>query len=303
MAPTSNGTGKVTIVTHSSHFHTDDVFAVATLLLALEKDFDVEVIRSRDQAIIDKADYVVDVGLVYDESKNRFDHHQEEGAGKRENGVPYASFGIVWKKFGEQLTKNKKVANKIDVTIIQPIDSGDNGLKFLDTRIAGLCPFDIGLLVNIFSPTWKESTDNIDDYFIRAVSYAKFILTRFIKVSIDNDIAEEMVVEAYQNSLDKRLVEVDSSWPWEETLSKFPEPLFVIYKNGDNNWSVKGIRTDPFSYQPKKRLLESWAGKTGEDLSKITGISGCVFCHRQRFMAVNKTKEGILKMAEIALNS
>jgi len=32
--------------------------------------------RTRDQAILDTCDIVVDVGAVYDEAKQRFDHHQ-----------------------------------------------------------------------------------------------------------------------------------------------------------------------------------------------------------------------------------
>lgn len=32
--------------------------------------------RSRDPAILDTCDIVVDVGGVYDDSKQRFDHHQ-----------------------------------------------------------------------------------------------------------------------------------------------------------------------------------------------------------------------------------
>lgn len=36
----------------------------------------VGVKRSRDPVILDACDIVVDVGAVYDESKQRFDHHQ-----------------------------------------------------------------------------------------------------------------------------------------------------------------------------------------------------------------------------------
>ena len=46
---------KITIVTHSSKFHPDDVFGVATLMLLLEKENDITVIRSRDPEIISKA--------------------------------------------------------------------------------------------------------------------------------------------------------------------------------------------------------------------------------------------------------
>lgn len=71
---------KLKIITHSGKFHADEVFATAVLEILLGKD-KVEIIRSRDNSVIDSGDYVVDVGGVYDPKTNRFDHHQEERAG------------------------------------------------------------------------------------------------------------------------------------------------------------------------------------------------------------------------------
>ena len=87
-----------TVVTHSGNFHGDDVFAVAAFQLLLGVD-EVQVIRTRDDATIEKGDYVVDVGGVYDHEQNRYDHHQP-GAPVRENGIPYAAFGLMWKHYG-----------------------------------------------------------------------------------------------------------------------------------------------------------------------------------------------------------
>ncbi len=90
-------------VTHCGSFHTDDVFACATLSLYFKKNnLKYKLIRTRDDNIIKKADYVFDVGGIYDPKIDRFDHHQYGGAGKRENNIPYASFGLVWKKFGPE---------------------------------------------------------------------------------------------------------------------------------------------------------------------------------------------------------
>ena len=79
---------KKTVAVHDGNFHPDDVFAVATLSILL--DGKIGVIRTRDEGEINKADYVLDVGHIYDPAKNRFDHHQEGGAGFR-NG----SFGVL----------------------------------------------------------------------------------------------------------------------------------------------------------------------------------------------------------------
>src|SRR3989344_7176045 len=97
---------KKKLITHNVSFHADDIFAAAALSIYLEsKGEEVEIVRTRDEEIIKTGDYVFDVGGIYDESANRFDHHQAEGAGKRENGLPaqagieYSSLGLGWKKF------------------------------------------------------------------------------------------------------------------------------------------------------------------------------------------------------------
>lgn len=92
----------ITIVTHNGSFHADDVFAVATLHLAFP-DKNITVIRSRDAQKFLLADFLVDVGGSYDPDNNKFAHHQTGGAGVYDNGIPYASFGLVWKKFGNSV--------------------------------------------------------------------------------------------------------------------------------------------------------------------------------------------------------
>ncbi len=57
-------------------------------------------IRTRDLEVINKADIVIDVGGEYNADTGRFDHHQRGGAGERENGIPYSSFGLIWQKYG-----------------------------------------------------------------------------------------------------------------------------------------------------------------------------------------------------------
>lgn len=290
----------VKIVAHSSQFHPDDVFAVAVLTILL-KDKNVTIIRSRDGEVINAGDYVVDVGSIYDPLKRRFDHHQPGGAGKRSNGVPYASFGLVWKEFGEKLCGNHDIAEKIDKILVQPIDSLDNGMQFTETKIPGLHPFDVGSLVFLFCPTWKEDEVDFDARFIELSTYARKILERLIKVNQDEFEAREKVINDYNRAEDKRLIVLEGKYPWEEVLSKFPEPLFVVYKNRDNNWSLKTIRNDQFSFESRKNLPLSWAGKSFKELSEITGVPDAIFCHNARFLAVAETQDSILKMAEIAL--
>ena len=57
------------------------------------------------------------------------------------------------------------------------------------------------------------------------------------------------------------------------------------------------------SFKNKKDLPVSWAGLKDADLQKVTGVSDAVFCHRGLFLAVAKSKEGAIKLAQIAVQS
>ncbi len=296
--------GHKTILTHDGNFHADDIFAVAVISSLLEKrGTSYEVVRSRDEARIKDADYVVDVGGVHDPDTDRFDHHQRGGAGKRENSIPFAAFGLVWKKYGEDLCMSKEVAEKIDEILIQWIDAADNGITVVETKIPNVYPYDIGLFFNAFTPRWDEKSYNYDDGFSKVLPIAKEVLSREISKRQGLVEAREIVEDVYNRSIDKRLIVLDKPYPSSETLAKFPEPLFIVFPRHDQNWSIKTIRNDKNSFIDRKSLPKEWAGKKDGELEKITGVPGAIFCHNGRFLAVAKTKEAVLKMAEIALNS
>ena len=48
-------------------------------------------------------------------------------------------------------------------------------------------------------------------------------------------------------------------------------------------------------------LPEVWAGLRDDELSRVAGIDGCIFCHTVRFIGGNETREGALAMARKAL--
>ncbi|XP_069133181.1 MYG1 exonuclease-like [Argopecten irradians] len=63
------------IGTHNGSFHCDEVLA-CFLLRQLPQYKDAQIKRTRDPAVLDTCDIVVDVGGVFDPEKNKFDHHQ-----------------------------------------------------------------------------------------------------------------------------------------------------------------------------------------------------------------------------------
>jgi len=290
------------IITHNGNFHADDIFAVATLQLIFEKEGEeFEVIRTRDEEIIKTGNFVIDVGGIYDADKNLFDHHMLEGAGERENKIPYASFGLVWKKFGIELCGSDEVVSRIDKKLAQPIDAIDVGIDLFKNIIDGVYPYLMHSFLTSLKPTWKEQDLNENIMFDKAVNFAKEILQREIKITQDITEAEVTVIEAYNKAKDKRIIVMDKKYPWESILSRYEEPLYAIYPNV--SWRVKAVRDDFGSFENRKDLPESWAGKSDEELAEITGVSDAVFCHRARFLAGAKSKEGAIKLAQIALDA
>lgn len=291
------------LITHNGSFHTDDIFACATFILICEKEGSkYEIIRSRDEEIIKNGDYVFDVGGVYDEEKNRFDHHQPGGAGCRQNGLEYASFGLVWKKFGINLCNNQKVVDLIDRKLVSPIDAWDNGVDLFESK-SEIAPYSINHIFFAMSPTWREEDANKDEIFLKCVDLAKDVLSREIIQNNDLVLVEEKVLEIYNNTIDKKIIVLDDNYPYESILNKFTEPVFIIYpRKTDHTWGAKAVREDLKTFKNRKDFPSSWGGLQGEEFQKITGVSDAYFCHHSLYLAAAKSKEGAIALAHRALS-
>jgi uncharacterized UPF0160 family protein len=293
---------KIVVATHNGDFHPDDSFCIAALSILYQGN--IKIVRTRDEKIISKADFVVDVGLEYDSSKNRFDHHQEGGAGKRENGIPYSTFGILWKEYGERICGSKKVADILDRELVEVIDADDNGVSLYKSLIDEVYPFTITDVIYSMYPTWKESDKDTDGVFLKAVAFAQTILSREIKRAKDKNEANYFIEEIYKSSEDKRIIVFDEKHLPKDSLSDYPEPLFSVYKERDGSrWRVTAVRISEKSFESRKKFPESWAGKRQEDLRKITGVSDAVFCHNSCVFAGAETKEGAIKLAKLAVDN
>jgi len=289
----------LTIVAHDGTFHTDDVFACATLSLVF-KDREIEIVRSRDESIIAQADIVVDVGGIYDPEKGQFDHHQKDGAGKRENGIPYASFGLVWKQFGTMLTTDENSTTFIDEQLVQGIDAADNGVlnKISDNGVFTYSVIDI---ISAMRPTWEE-TKTTDEAFIDAVNVATVILERMLSHAMSYTHAQDILETAYAQAADKQIIDIGKEYPgWYEVMSNHPEPLFVIYERDDGKWSAKAVRVTPMEFAARKPFPEAWAGLRDAELQQVSGVVDAVFCHNGRFIAVAESREGALELAQKAI--
>lgn len=298
---------KKKLVTHSGSFHADDVFACAVLNLYFKKNkIKFSVTRSRDESIIRDADYVFDVGGVYDPEKNRFDHHQPGGAGMRKNKIPYAAFGLVWKKFGPLLCNhNMSIVHDLDRRLVQPIDAIDNGISITEPNECGLYDYGIHGIVNAYQNTWKEShaVEKQHQSFMQLVSFFTGIIEREIERSQHHLEMLDLIEGYYQKSQHKEIIEVPhhvSMSALMQVLDKYKEVMYVVSKS-NINWKVVAVRKSPCTFENRKSLPVEWSGKRKTELQKVTGVSDAIFCHNALWMAVARSRIGAWQLAELAL--
>ncbi|MFL6673772.1 MAG: MYG1 family protein [Massilia sp.] len=309
------------IVTHGGKFHADDAWAVAVLNILFP---DSELIRTRDPAIIEAADFAIDVGGIWDPATGRFDHHQKGFSGARSTGVPYASAGLVWKEYGarcvsalaaehvgHQLTDDEalQVAYGIDADIVQYLDLSDVGA-------AKNAPGGYGLsaVISGFNPNWLDEQrtgygDAAEAYrlsqFRRAMTVLTDVMINAVRYRVGASLAVEQVRQSEVLEGGKVLLLKNSALPWTAVVRKeMPEVLFVISHNlAEQRYMLHSVPISSESFTARADLPEAWAGLRDAELAAVTGVPDAGFCHNGRFIAAAKSFEGIRAMAQQALQA
>lgn len=303
----------IQLLTHSGQFHADDIFSTALVTLYFknkEPKTKLTCKRSLKPEDIAKADIVYDIGGIYNPKKLRFDHHQNDASLVREDGIPYAAFGLVFKHFGPELIslltgeKNKKAIAEIfeivEKKMVRHIDAMDNGTStykqaFTDTDVFTvdnyfqMCKFVAGV----------EDMKKIDKIFFDLVKYSIPMVENVIHYAANMQKEKALAVKMYAKAKDKRVIICDRFYSF--NFNKFPEPLLVVYPDLRNNWSAKNVTTGEDAYDARFYFPKSWRGLVDAELEKVTGVEGSKFCHKSGFLIVNKTKEGLMKMIDLAL--
>jgi uncharacterized UPF0160 family protein len=307
------------IATHSGKFHADDAWAVAVLHVLFP---DAAIVRTRDPAIIDAADFAVDVGGVWDPATGRFDHHQKGFSGARQTGVPYASAGLVWREYGARcvaalaaahtgtdLTEEKarEMAYAIDSDIVQYLDLSDVGA-------AKNAPGGYGLsaVISGFNPNWLDEQrlgygDAAEAFrlteFRRAMALLTDVLINSVKYRVGAMLAVEQVRQSQALEGGRLLLLKNSALPWTQLVRKeMPKVLFVIsHSLSENRYLLNTVPMSAESFQARADLPEAWAGLRDAELAAVTGVPDATFCHNGRFIAAAKSYEGAYAMALQAL--
>jgi uncharacterized UPF0160 family protein len=288
------------VATHPGNFHADDVFAVAVLGLV---HGELDIVRTRDDAALAKADIRVDIGGHSNASTGDFDHHQRGGAGERANLIRYASFGLVWREFGARLAGGEEAAAAIDERLVQGVDANDTGQNISTALIEGIRPMTVSGVIAGFNPPWDvELTPAEEDaLFAEAVALATGILERELRGAKAYRRGLDLVRAAIERSADPRVVELDRKLPWHETVvTTAPDALYVIYPKSDG-WGMQAVPRALGEFANRKDMPEAWAGRSDAELAAVTGVPDAMFAHAKRFYASARSREGIVALAALAL--
>lgn len=309
----------VRIVTHSGSFHADDVFGVA-VLAALHPDHTIE--RTRDPEAIARGDFAVDVGGEWDAARGRFDHHQRGFDGARASGEGYASAGLVWREFGADYVARiaramdaelpeaarTRIAEEIDASLVRYLD-------LVDTGAAQVAPgaFGLSTQVAVLNSTWLEE-QGLDAVARSRLQLERFregmaVVERFLHRLVQRRIGQELAADRVRSAerlLEGRLLSLaEGGMPWTGVvLQEMPEVLLVLYAESDEGGERYVLRTVPAeagSFANRMDLPASWGGLRNEELAAVTGVPDALFCHTNLFIAVARSREGALRLAELAL--
>jgi uncharacterized UPF0160 family protein len=284
--------------THSGKFHADEVMATAIL----REIFDLEVVRSRDP------DELKDLDIIYDIGEGEFDHHQMDKR-YRDNGIPYAAYGLIWERFGRDVIRMQDdglseenleyLFHELDDMLIQGIDAADNGVRTTKTIIPTL---NITAIISKFNPTWDSGLDE-ESSFNEAVDLASSVFKNVLRQKLSVVYAEEHVRSAYLKRTVPELLILDKPYPWNELLNQIDEEKQIVYVISPDHgqYIIQTVRRSDGGYGDVKPLPQSWAGKRDAELCAVTGTEDAVFCHADRFIAGARSLESIMKMAELAL--
>lgn len=326
---TKKQNSRKTIGTHSGTFHCDEVLACC-MLKQLPEYGDAEIIRTRDENVLKTCDIVVDVGGKYEPASHRYDHHQRSFSGTMNSlagtkwEIKLSSAGLIYLHFGKDILSQLMKVNKDDSTVdliyakvyenlVQEIDAIDNGVDQFEGEPRYSISTNISSRVGALNPKWNAKNPDPEAGFAKAMKMVEEEFLETVSYFKDVWLPARTIV---QTAIEKRL-EVDSSGeiisieggcPWKDHLFTLEEKLsidvpikYVLFSDQNGKWRVQCVPVSLKSFENRLSLLEEWRGVRDEELTKLSGIPGCVFVHATGFIGGNETKEGVLEMARVTL--
>ncbi|XP_075668274.1 uncharacterized protein LOC142638151 [Castanea sativa] len=317
--------------THNGSFHCDEALGCFMIRLT-DKFSNAEIVRSRDTQVLEGLDAVLDVGGVYDPSRDRYDHHQKGFDEVFGHGfsTKLSSAGLVYKHFGKEIIAKELQVDEehpnvhrlflaIYKSFMEAIDAVDNGINRYDTDKPPRYVNNTHLSSRVgrLNLDWIEpdqSPEKENEAFQRAMALAGSEFLDRVRYHAKSWLpAQSIVLECLTARQDidpsGEIMVLTTFCPWklhlfelEEEMKIEPTVKYVLYQDDrSKHWRVQAVAVSPDSFESRRPLPSQWRGLRDDELSREAGIPGCVFVHMSGFIGGNQSYEGALAMAKAAL--
>jgi uncharacterized UPF0160 family protein len=236
--------------------------------------------------------------------------------------------GLVYRHYGKEVISNlypsltekeiEKVYLKMYNSFMEPIDAVDTGVEQVAKDVDMVYYESTGLSsrVSRLNPRWNENdpAPEPDKRFAEASAMCGHDFLGILSKIVESDLparafVEKAVLERHNVDPSGEIIRfVSGGLPWKNHLYDLEDeykldPLvkFVLYTDQGGMWRVQAVTVKGQAFENRLGLPEEWRGVRDEDLAKLAGIEGCCFCHAAGFIGGNKTFEGALEMARVAL--
>ena len=278
-----------TAFTHGGKFHADDVFSSALLLY-----LNPEITITRGNKVPEDFE-----GIVFDIGRGKYDHHQRDSR-IRENGVPYAAFGLFWEELGAEIL-GEELAAKFDESFVQPLDNNDNtGEKN-----------ELATLIGNFNPSWDVQNGE-NEAFSRAVQTAGMILVNMFEKYKGNERADKRVEEILvaheaavssgeKSAIESKILVLPEFVPCQKQLRE-TDIAFIIFPSNRGGYCIQPLKKE-HSLNYKCSFPENWPGLEGDELKQATGLNSANFCHKGGFIMTVDDLNDAISACKISLEN
>ncbi|XP_015896321.3 uncharacterized protein LOC107430054 [Ziziphus jujuba] len=317
--------------THNGSFHCDEALGCFMIRLT-DKFSNAEIVRTRDPQVLEGLDAVLDVGGVYDPSRDRYDHHQKGFDEVFGHGfsTKLSSAGLVYKHFGKEIIAKELQVDEghpdvhrlylaVYKSFMEAIDAIDNGINQYDTDQPPRYVNNTHLSSRVgrLNLDWidpDQSPEKENEAFQQAMALAGSEFLNSLRFHSKSWLpAWSIVLECLSARWDidpsGEIMVLTKFCPWKLHLFELEEEMkidplikYVLYQDErSKQWRVQAVAVSPDRFENRKSLPSQWRGLRDEQLSKEAGIPGCVFVHSSGFIGGNQSHEGALAMARASL--
>eukprot|EP00551_Chaetoceros_affinis_P010090 CAMPEP_0203673858 /NCGR_PEP_ID=MMETSP0090-20130426/14118_1 /ASSEMBLY_ACC=CAM_ASM_001088 /TAXON_ID=426623 /ORGANISM="Chaetoceros affinis, Strain CCMP159" /LENGTH=361 /DNA_ID=CAMNT_0050539593 /DNA_START=220 /DNA_END=1305 /DNA_ORIENTATION=+ len=274
--------------------------------------------RGYEERFDDKVKKVVEGGEVEEKSTPRV--------------TKLSASGLVYRHYGREViqniypTLNEKeldlVYTKMYNSFMEAIDANDTGVEPLpkgcDIELQYKDSTGLSSRVSRLNPRWNDDEEiSPDDRFEDASAMCGSDFMSVLSSTVESflparSFVEQALIKRFETDASGQIIKLESGGlPWKGHLYDLEKEYkivnekdlikYVLYTDQAMMWRIQAVTVEGQAFENRLSLPEHWRGVRDADLEKIAGIKGCTFCHAAGFIGGNKSYDGVLQMARVAL--